>query len=83
MTNWRYKESLTFNKYVESILEDFRTATFDRVLDTEWEGAREKVDQWRIKPGGFVADPTMTTTKPTNTPGCTGNDVRDRMVQST
>ncbi|PBK81711.1 hypothetical protein ARMGADRAFT_1039089 [Armillaria gallica] len=51
MSNWHYKEPLTFNKYVESMPEDFRRATFDRVLDTEWEGAREKVDQWRIKPG--------------------------------
>ncbi|KAK0235499.1 hypothetical protein EDD85DRAFT_938646 [Armillaria nabsnona] len=25
--------------------EDFRRATFDQVLDTDWEGARERVDQ--------------------------------------
>ncbi|KAK0443628.1 hypothetical protein EV421DRAFT_1735748 [Armillaria borealis] len=51
MSNWHYKKPLAFNKYVESMPEDFRRATFDRVLDTDWEGAREKVDQWRIKPG--------------------------------
>ncbi|KAG7441357.1 uncharacterized protein BT62DRAFT_1011604 [Guyanagaster necrorhizus] len=26
-------------------------ATFDRVLGTDWEGAREQMFQWRIKPG--------------------------------
>ncbi len=46
-----YRKPLTFNNYVESMPEDFRRATFDRVLDTDWEGAREKVFQWRIKPG--------------------------------
>ncbi|SJL12430.1 uncharacterized protein ARMOST_15857 [Armillaria ostoyae] len=51
MSNWHYKEPLAFNMYVESMPEDFHRATFDRVLDTDWEGAREKVDQWRIKPG--------------------------------
>ncbi|KAK0421906.1 hypothetical protein EV421DRAFT_2066923 [Armillaria borealis] len=51
MSDWHYEKPLAFNKYVESMPEDFRRATFDRVLNTDWEGAREKVYQWRIKPG--------------------------------
>ncbi|PBK71191.1 hypothetical protein ARMSODRAFT_1003031 [Armillaria solidipes] len=46
-----YNSPLKFNDYVESMPDDFRMATFDRVLDTDWEGAREKVHQWRIRPG--------------------------------
>ncbi len=48
---YHYKKPLTFNKYVESMPDDFRRATFDRMLDTDWEGARKKADQWRIKSG--------------------------------
>ncbi|PBK71140.1 hypothetical protein ARMSODRAFT_1083378 [Armillaria solidipes] len=51
MSDWHYNEPLAFNKYVESMPNDFRMATFDRVLDTDWERAGEKVYQWRIKPG--------------------------------
>ncbi len=51
MSNLHYKEPLVFNRYVESMPEDFRRETFERVLDTDWEGAREKVYQWRIRPG--------------------------------
>ncbi len=51
MSDPHYKNSLFFNQYVESMPEDFRRATFERVLDTDWEGAREKVHQWRIRPG--------------------------------
>ncbi len=51
MSDPRYKNPLVFNKYVESMPEDFRRETFERVLDTDWEGAREKVYQWRIRPG--------------------------------
>ncbi|KAK0235495.1 hypothetical protein EDD85DRAFT_77524 [Armillaria nabsnona] len=50
VTPYHHKKPLAFNNYVESIPDDFRRATFDRVLDTDLEGAREKVDQWRIKP---------------------------------
>ncbi|KAK0224974.1 hypothetical protein EDD85DRAFT_216704 [Armillaria nabsnona] len=46
-----YKNPLFFNRYIGSMPEDFRRATFERVLDTDWEGAREKVHQWRIRPG--------------------------------
>ncbi len=42
---------LFFNRYVESMPEDFLRATFERVLCTDWEGTREKVRQWRIRPG--------------------------------
>ncbi|PBK71125.1 hypothetical protein ARMSODRAFT_973600 [Armillaria solidipes] len=49
-----YRNPLAFNKYVENMPEDFRRATFDRMLDTDWEGAREKVYQWCIKPGAFT-----------------------------
>ncbi len=45
VTPYHYKKPLAFNEYVESMPEDFRRATFDRVLDTDWEGARERVDQ--------------------------------------
>ncbi len=38
-----YRNPLAFNNYVESMPGDFRRATIDRVLDTDWEGAREKV----------------------------------------
>ncbi|PBK71146.1 hypothetical protein ARMSODRAFT_1002995 [Armillaria solidipes] len=45
VTPYHYKKPLAFNNYVESMPDDFRRVTFDRVLDTDWEGAREKVDQ--------------------------------------
>ncbi|PBK71133.1 hypothetical protein ARMSODRAFT_1017059 [Armillaria solidipes] len=51
MSNPHYKNPLVFNKYVESMPEDFRRMTFERVLDTDWEGAREKMYRWRIRPG--------------------------------
>ncbi len=51
MSDSSYNSPLKFNDYVESMPDDFRMATFDRVLDTDWEGAREKVHQWRIRPG--------------------------------
>ncbi|KAG7441358.1 uncharacterized protein BT62DRAFT_937118 [Guyanagaster necrorhizus] len=51
MSDWHYAKPLAFNEYVESVPEDFRRATFERVLDTDWPGAREKVYQWRIRPG--------------------------------
>ncbi|KAK0443632.1 hypothetical protein EV421DRAFT_528438 [Armillaria borealis] len=51
MSNPHYKDPLVFNRYVESMPEDFRRETFERVLDTDLEGAREKVYQWRIRPG--------------------------------
>ncbi|KAK0490007.1 hypothetical protein EDD18DRAFT_562232 [Armillaria luteobubalina] len=51
MSNWRYEEPLEFNEYVESLPEDFHRATFARVLDTDWEGARDNVYMWRIRPG--------------------------------
>lgn len=41
MSNWHYKESLTFNKYVESMPEDFRRATFDSVGYRMGRGERE------------------------------------------
>ncbi|SJL12468.1 uncharacterized protein ARMOST_15895 [Armillaria ostoyae] len=51
MSHPHYKNPLVFNEYVESMPEDFRRVTFESVLDTDWEGAREKVYQWRIRPG--------------------------------
>ncbi len=51
MPDPRYKNPLVFNEYVASMSEDFCKETFERVLDTDWEGAREKVCQWRIRPG--------------------------------
>ncbi|KAK0235448.1 hypothetical protein EDD85DRAFT_968404 [Armillaria nabsnona] len=51
MTDSSYNSPLKFNDYVESMPDDFRMVMFDRVLDTDWEGAREKVHQWRIRPG--------------------------------
>ncbi|SJL12441.1 uncharacterized protein ARMOST_15868 [Armillaria ostoyae] len=51
MSNPYYSNPLVFNKYAESMPEDFRRETFERVWDTDWEGAREKVYQWRIRPG--------------------------------
>ncbi|KAK0217178.1 hypothetical protein IW262DRAFT_1495942 [Armillaria fumosa] len=32
MSNWRYEEPLAFNEYVESMPDDFRRATFDRLV---------------------------------------------------
>ncbi|SJL12485.1 uncharacterized protein ARMOST_15912 [Armillaria ostoyae] len=46
MLDRHYKNSLVFNEYIESMPEDFCRVTFERVLDTDWEGAREKVHQW-------------------------------------
>ncbi|PBK79292.1 hypothetical protein ARMGADRAFT_1040918 [Armillaria gallica] len=51
MSDPHYKDPSVSNEYVESMPEDFRWVTFERVLDTDWEGAREKVYQWRIRPG--------------------------------
>ncbi|KAK0421796.1 hypothetical protein EV421DRAFT_1953894 [Armillaria borealis] len=51
MSDPHYRNPLVFNEYVESMPEDFRRVTFESVLDTDWEGAREKVHQWRIRPG--------------------------------
>ncbi|KAK0458940.1 uncharacterized protein EV420DRAFT_340818 [Desarmillaria tabescens] len=58
---WRRKETplpmhyyhtlLAWNKYVENQPEDYRKQTFERVPDTDGEGAREKVLQWRLRPG--------------------------------
>ncbi|KAK0421903.1 hypothetical protein EV421DRAFT_2042953 [Armillaria borealis] len=42
MSDPHYDNPLVFNKYVESMPEDFRRETFERVLDADWEGAREK-----------------------------------------
>ncbi len=52
MSDPYYKDPpMVFNEYVESMPEDFRRVTFERGLDADWEGAREKVHQWRIRPG--------------------------------
>ncbi|KAK0443639.1 hypothetical protein EV421DRAFT_1947236 [Armillaria borealis] len=51
MSDPHYRNPLVSNEYVESMPEDFRRETFERVLDTDWEGAKEKVHQWRIRPG--------------------------------
>ncbi len=51
MSNTHYKDPLVFNRCVESMPEDFRRKTFERVLDTDWDRTREKVYQWRIRPG--------------------------------
>ncbi|KAK0235528.1 hypothetical protein EDD85DRAFT_955087 [Armillaria nabsnona] len=51
MSDPQYKNPLIFNKNVESLSHDFRRVTFEGVLDTDWEGAREKVHQWRMRPG--------------------------------
>ncbi|PBK79230.1 hypothetical protein ARMGADRAFT_175317 [Armillaria gallica] len=37
--------------YGESMPDDFRRVTFERVLGTGWEGEREKVYLWKIRPG--------------------------------
>ncbi len=42
---------LVFNKNVESLFHDFCRVIFEGVLDTDWERAREKVHQWRMRPG--------------------------------
>ncbi len=54
MLDPHYKDPLVFNEYVESIPEDFRRETFERIMDTDWEGAREKVLQWRIMTGSSM-----------------------------
>ncbi|KAK0186767.1 hypothetical protein F5146DRAFT_143375 [Armillaria mellea] len=46
-----YRTPLEFNEYVESMPEDFVATTFEKVLGTDWDGAKEKVFQWRIRPG--------------------------------
>ncbi|KAK0421907.1 hypothetical protein EV421DRAFT_2026202 [Armillaria borealis] len=38
-----YRTPLEFNEYVESMPEDFVTTTFEKVLGTDWDGAREKL----------------------------------------
>lgn len=50
MSDWHYRKSFgirmlrsTSNEYVEIVPEDFRQATFERVADTDWPAAREKV----------------------------------------
>ncbi|KAG7441359.1 uncharacterized protein BT62DRAFT_1011606 [Guyanagaster necrorhizus] len=56
---WRRKETplvmyysaLSWNEYVENQPEDCRRQTFERVPGTDWEGVREEVLQWRVKPG--------------------------------
>ncbi|KAK0227475.1 hypothetical protein EDD85DRAFT_958095 [Armillaria nabsnona] len=44
MSDWHYKKPLALNEYVESMPEDFRQATFERVVGTDWPGAREQTD---------------------------------------
>ncbi len=45
MLDPHYKDPLIFNEYVESMPEDFRRDTFERILDADWEGARERMYQ--------------------------------------
>ncbi|KAK0458193.1 uncharacterized protein EV420DRAFT_384594 [Desarmillaria tabescens] len=42
---------LSWNEYVENQPEDYRRQVFERVPGTNWEGAREEVLQWRVRPG--------------------------------
>ncbi len=51
MSDSRYDNPAVFNKYVENLPEDYRMKMFERVLDTDWDGAKEMVHQWRIKSG--------------------------------
>ncbi|PBK88595.1 hypothetical protein ARMGADRAFT_1033941 [Armillaria gallica] len=51
MSDPHHKDPLVFNENVESMPEDFRKATFERGLETDRDGAREKMYQWRIRPG--------------------------------
>lgn len=37
------------DSHVQSLPEDYRDVMFNRVLDTGWDGAVEKVCRWRIK----------------------------------
>ncbi|KAG7441350.1 uncharacterized protein BT62DRAFT_484653 [Guyanagaster necrorhizus] len=46
-----YYSALMWNEYVEDQPEDYCRQTFERVPGTDWEGAREEVLQWRVKPG--------------------------------
>ncbi|KAK0431068.1 hypothetical protein EV421DRAFT_2064960 [Armillaria borealis] len=50
MLDSRYDNPAVFNKYVENLPEDYRMKMFERVLDTDWDGAKEMVHRWRIKP---------------------------------
>ncbi len=59
MSDPHYKNPLVFNEYVESMPEDFRRVMFERVLDTDWDGAREKCTS-RGYDRGFVAGLSMT-----------------------
>ncbi|KAG7441367.1 uncharacterized protein BT62DRAFT_1011612 [Guyanagaster necrorhizus] len=45
-----YYSALMWNEYVENQPEDYCRQTFERVPGTDWEGAREEVLQWRVKP---------------------------------
>ncbi len=49
-----------FDEYVESMPEDFRRETFERGLDTGWDGARKKMYQWRIRREPVAAGLSMT-----------------------
>ncbi len=42
MSDPQYKNPLIFNKNVESLSHDFRRVTFERMLDTDWGGARRE-----------------------------------------
>ncbi|KAK0458197.1 uncharacterized protein EV420DRAFT_384601 [Desarmillaria tabescens] len=52
----RYYSPLSWNEYVENQPEDYRRQAFGRVAGTDWEGAREKVLQWRVRPGVCFRD---------------------------
>ncbi|PBK81788.1 hypothetical protein ARMGADRAFT_1091014 [Armillaria gallica] len=51
MSDSRYDNPAVFNKYVENLPEGYRMEVFERVLDTDWDGAKEMVHRWRIKSG--------------------------------
>ncbi|KAK0431074.1 hypothetical protein EV421DRAFT_1912246 [Armillaria borealis] len=48
--------SLSWNEYVESQPDDYRKQMFERVSGTDWEGARENVLQWHVRPGVSCRD---------------------------
>ncbi|KAK0455764.1 uncharacterized protein EV420DRAFT_1644542 [Desarmillaria tabescens] len=48
VTPYHYKRPLPFNEYVESMPDDFRRVTFESVLNTDWEGAREKTTSFHV-----------------------------------
>lgn len=47
----RYENPMVFIKYVESLPEDYRHATFERVLIEDCDEAQETAYRWEIRPG--------------------------------